>query len=47
VEWAAGAVFAAGFLELHPRTDELHDIRARGQVVDEALGNAAGHTCEV
>ena len=43
VERAAGAVFAAGFLELDARADELDDVRACGQVVDEALGNAAGH----
>jgi hypothetical protein len=37
VEWAAGLVFAAGFLELHARADHLHDVRAGDQLVDEAL----------
>jgi hypothetical protein len=43
VERTARAVFAPGLLQLHARADELYDVRARGQFVDEALGNAAGH----
>src|SRR6185503_359063 len=43
VKRAAGAVLAACFLELHSRADELDDVRARGQLVDETLGNSASH----
>src|SRR6188768_3640408 len=47
VERTAGAVLAAGLLEFDARADELDDVRACGQVVDEALGNAAGHTANI
>jgi hypothetical protein len=43
MEGAARPVFPAGFLEFDARADELDDVRAGGQVVDEALGDAAGH----
>ena len=43
VKRAAGLVFAPGFLERHARADDLDDIRARDDLVDERLGNAAGH----
>src|SRR4029079_8193469 len=47
MERAAGAIFTAGLLELDARPDELDDVRTRGEVVDEALGNAAGHTVNI
>src|SRR6185312_16427279 len=39
VEGAAGLVLAARFLQLHARADDLHDVRAGDQLVDEALGD--------
>src|SRR4029077_7557857 len=41
VEWAAGLVLAAGFLQRHACADELHDIGARDELVDEVLGDAS------
>lgn len=44
MEGAAGLeLAAAGLLERHPAVDELDDVRAGHEVVDEALGDAAGH----
>src|SRR6185312_5931447 len=39
VEGTAGLVLAARFLQLHARADDLHDVRAGDQLVDEALGD--------
>ena len=43
VEGAAGLEFAPRFLQRNPRADDLDDIRARDDLVDERLWNAAGH----
>jgi hypothetical protein len=42
VERAARGVFAALALQRHARPDQLDDIGAREQVVDECVGDA-GH----
>ena len=41
VERAAGLELAARLLQLHARADDLHDVRAGDQLVDEVLGDAA------
>jgi hypothetical protein len=43
VERAAGLPLAAGLLELHAAADQLDDVGARDQLVDERLWDAAGH----
>jgi hypothetical protein len=43
VERAASLELAPGFLQRHAFADQLDDIGAADQLVDEALGNAAGH----
>ena len=43
VEGAAGLVFAARFLQRDARADQLDDVAARDQVIDEALRDATGH----
>jgi hypothetical protein len=43
VEGAARAVVLAGFLELHAPVDDVDDVDAIEQVIDEGLGYAAGH----
>ena len=43
MKWAAGFVFAPGFLERYARADDLDDIRARDDLVDERLWNTTGH----
>ena len=40
VERAAGAVLAAGLLQRHAPADDLHDVGAGDQLVDEVLGDA-------
>ena len=44
VERAAGLVFAPGALQWHAAADDLHDIGAGDQLVDEGLRNPTGHT---
>src|SRR6185312_6327430 len=39
VERAAGPELASGLFQLHARADDLHDIRAGDELVDERLGN--------
>src|SRR5262249_38718061 len=41
VERTAGLVLAAGLLQWHARADELHDIGAGDELVDEVLGDAS------
>jgi len=41
VEGTAGLVFAAGALERYPRLDQLDDVGAREQLVEEGIGDAA------
>ena len=43
VERAAGLVLAPGALQLHAAADHLDDVGAGDQLVDEVLGDAAGH----
>src|SRR6185437_7154735 len=41
VKRAAGLVLAAGLLKRYPQANDLDDIRARDQLVDEALRDAS------
>jgi hypothetical protein len=41
VERAAGLVLAPGLLQLHARADDLHDVGAGDEFVDEVLRNAS------
>src|SRR5207237_597166 len=41
VERAAGLVFAPGLLQRHAGADDLHDVGAGDQLVDEVLGDAS------
>src|SRR3569623_3696082 len=43
MERAARAIILPGFAERHTRVDEFDDVDAAHQVIDELLGNAAGH----
>ena len=43
VERTTGLVLAAGLLQLHAGTDDLDDVGALHQLVDEMLWNARGH----
>ncbi len=43
VERATSLVFAPGFLERYPRTDDFDDIGACDDLVDERLWDATGH----
>jgi len=36
--------FAPGLLERHTATDDLHDVGAGDQIIDEGLRNPAGHS---
>ena len=47
VERAAGFALAAGLLELHAAADQLHDVGACDQLVDEGLRDAAGHGTKI
>jgi hypothetical protein len=46
VERAAGLVLAPGFLQLHAAADHLDDVGAGDELVDEMLGDAAGHVAK-
>ena len=41
---AAGLEFAARFLELHAPANDLDDVGAGDQIVDEILRNQSGHS---
>src|SRR6185437_13366800 len=43
VKETAGLVLVAGFLERHAIADELDDVGARQQLIDERLGDPTGH----
>ena len=43
MERAARLVFAPGFLERYSGADDLDDVGARDDLVDERLWNATGH----
>ncbi len=43
VKRAAGFEFLAGFFERHAAADQLDDVGAGDQLVDEVLWDAAGH----
>ena len=43
MERAAGLVLPAGLGEWHPRADDLDNVRALDEVVNEVLGNTTTH----
>jgi hypothetical protein len=43
VEWTAGLEFAPGFLQRDAFADQLDDVCTTDQLIDEVLGDAAGH----
>ena len=43
VEWAQAFVVAAGALQRDARTDDLDDVGATDQLIDEGFGDSAGH----
>jgi len=43
MERAAGLVLAPGLFQWHAGIDHIDDIGAGQQLVDEGLGNPAGH----
>ena len=47
MERAAGLVLAAGLFQRHPGVDDIHDINAVEEFIDETLRDAAGHAAMV